>query len=162
MPPTPTEGPNKDKVPEAPKLIVRRAMEFYPTQSRNGGPALDAEPLLAEVTKVGATLDPLKPADQAPAEKRTIAMAVPAALSVSVVQITARRPVTSEEMRLNGDGAVQQLRSIEIRKAVQSEKDAYPFTFKTLALRMQFKPEKADEDGTPDAVPGTPVKKAGA
>jgi len=161
VPPTPTEGPNAGKAPEVPKLTVQRRMEFYPTQSRNGGPALDNAPLLAEVAKVGATLDPLKPADQLPPETRTIAIGVPAALSLSVVQITARRPVTSEEMRNGGEGAIQQVRGAEIRKALETEKDANPFAFKPLALRMQFKPEKNDEDsGLPESP--APVEKAGA
>lgn len=162
-PPTPTEGPNAGKVPEAPKLNVERRVEFYPTESRGGSTALNNPELLAAVGKVAATLDPLKPADQAPAEMRTVAAGIAQSLSAAVVQVSARRPVTAEELRTSGDSVLQDVRVNELRKALAGVENAYPFGFKSLAARRQFKPAK-DEDGEDPTVgaPALPAKKAGA
>lgn len=160
-PPTPTEGPEAGKAPAIPKLTVERRVEFYPTQARGSHAALSSPELLAAVGKVASALDPLKPADQAAADARTVATGVPTSLCVAVVQVLARRPVTAEELRVSGDSALQEVRVNELRQALDGT-EAYPFTFKNLIARMQFKPAKGEDGqdaaGEPSALP---VTKAG-
>lgn len=79
-------------------------------------------------------LDPLKPVIDYPAEDRTIAVVMPKPLTVAIVQLIGRAPVSIERMRNEGDsfGAMYSAKELPLK----AMRDA--FSFAAMKDRMKF------------------------
>jgi hypothetical protein len=109
------------------------------------------------VQAAAGSLDPTKPAVQIPSDQRTLTVPLPKALSLAVLQVTARIPLVREDVRAHSDRAVPELQSEELRDAVRADPNQYPFSLKPLAARYSFKVEKqkdaANEPAPPEPTP---------
>lgn len=114
--------------------------------------ALPSNPLTTDklfveaVFGLAAGLDPLLPPTPENAVQRTIAVAVPKAKSMAVVQITQVRPLTLEKVRTLDENKLLTLRFYENEDL--KLKDTNPFSYTALKARWSYKPVKDEEQAT--------------
>ncbi|MBX3381395.1 MAG: hypothetical protein KF805_14970 [Phycisphaeraceae bacterium] len=108
------------------------------------------------VMKAAKALDPLKAVIDYPADQRTLAIVMPKPLSVAIVQLIGRAPVSVERMRNEGDFFARGYATKEL--PAKSAHDA--FSYSALKDRMKFVDLSGSsseaESATPDQSPSKP------
>lgn len=154
LPGTPTpEQPAPTPTPAPIRTNVRVSAQGVEAQD----PALRSDALRDAVMTAAAALDPTKPALSQDAAKRTIALALPKNRSVVVAQVTARRPLTREVLRLAGEGLAAFVQGEEVGNDVRLQ----VFSYEALARRMNFKMQSREDEPTSTPKSATPPGQPG-
>lgn len=141
-----------DAFPGASPPVQRRKLAVTVNNIQGSDSTFNQPEYRDAVIKAAKALDPLKPVIDYPADQRTIAVVMFKPLSVAIVQLIGRAPVSIERMRIEGDSfaggyANKELPSKSVREA---------FGFAALKDRMKFvdlarteEPETATPAATP-------------
>lgn len=123
-----------DAFPGASAPLQRRKLAVT-TNNIQGADSTFNQPEYREaVMKAAKALDPLKPVTDYPADQRTIAVVMSKPLTVAIVQLIGRSPVSIERMRNEGDSFAGNYASRELPN--KSVREA--FGFAALKDRMKF------------------------
>lgn len=103
--------------------------------------AVDAKEFRDAVLKAATELDPLKPAAEQDAIKRTIVVGIPSKHTAVVAQIVALKPVTIESYRNIVENQITDLQRREIQTLVRDNPTKYvdPFSADSLKARFAYK-----------------------
>lgn len=141
-------------------LAVNRNVRFRRDDvSGAGAEALNIPAAREAVEQLAQSLDPTKPGSDVLPQQRTLSVPLPAALSVAVVQLTARRPVIREDLRAGIDRVIQAIQADELRSALTPGDN--PFSLEQLADRYAYKIEKQPSEPTKENPPPRPPQPFG-
>ncbi|MBL8875703.1 MAG: hypothetical protein JNM86_07905 [Phycisphaerae bacterium] len=143
-----------DAFPGASPPVQRRKLAVTVNNIQGSDSTFNQPEYRDAVIKAAKALDPLKPVIDYPADQRTIAVVMFKPLTVAIVQLIGRAPVSIERMRVEGDSfaggyANKELPSRSVREA---------FSFSALKDRMKFVDlaRNTDEPETPPT-PASPA-----
>ncbi len=125
-------------------LGVQRNVKITRMSASPSNPVTTDKTFVEAIFGVAAGLDPLLPPTPENAVQRTIAVPVPKAKSLAVVQITQVRPLTLERVRTLDEGRLLTLRYYENEDL--KLKGENPFSYEALKARWSYKPVREDEE----------------
>jgi hypothetical protein len=133
---------------------VQRNIKVTRMSASPSNPVTTDKAFVEAIFGVAAGLDPLLPPTPENAVQRTIAVPVPKARSLAVVQITQVRPLTLERVRTLDEGKLLTLRYYENEDL--KLKDENPFSYGALKARWSYKPVREDDESAPEGDPEKP------
>lgn len=150
-----------DAFPGASAPVQRRKLAVTANNIQGSDSTFNQPEYREAVMKAAKALDPLKPVIDFPADQRTLAIVMPKPLTVAIVQLIGRAPVSVERMRNEGDFFAGSYARKEL--PMKSVHDA--FSFAALKDRMRFvdlarstdEPEPTTPTPTPTPTPASPV-----
>ncbi len=149
-----TVGPDAEPLgrPSKPPLRVTRGARVTrgKIQTRFGGTAEINDPgLVEQIHAIGESLDPLRPIEEVPVEKRTISAPVPKKRMVVVARITGVRPLTIERFRAEGDAIAANAAALPFTAGEDN-----PFSLRAMVDRWNYrKPDGSDPLKRDDEIP---------
>jgi len=123
-----------DAFPGASAPVQRRKLAVTAHNIQGADSTFNQPEYREAVINAAKALDPLKPVIDYPAEQRTLAVVMKKPLTVAIVQLIGRAPVSVERMRNEGDSFAGRYSAKEL--PTQSMRDA--FSFSALKDRMKF------------------------
>lgn len=141
------------QAPAASPDHVRFLSEILVTAQRAYGddPRIQKDAFRDAARAIRAKLDPTKPIDQLGALDRTFMVPLPGSLALAVGQVAAVEPITVEELRMMGEGIIQQFQREEISKTASAAADGGPFSVASLRARLNFRPLETPKDQPKEA-----------
>ncbi|MGH7244403.1 MAG: hypothetical protein ACREJD_13410 [Phycisphaerales bacterium] len=140
-----------DAFPGASAPVQRRKLAVTANNIQGADSTFNQPEYREAVIKAAKALDPLKPVIDYPAEQRILAIVMPKPLTVAIVELIGRAPVSIERMRNEGDSFANSYSTKEL--PTKSMRDA--FSYSALKDRMKFVDlAKSSEDTEPP----TPAK----
>lgn len=103
---------------------------------------VDHPPFRNAVLESAKNLDPTKALDDASAQDRFAAAAIPASLGIGIAKITGLNPVTAERLRVQQARAVEQV----TRELMGLSADNDPFSLKSLRARLKVEDLRKGDD----------------
>lgn len=146
-----------DAFPGASAPVMRRKLAVTANNVQGGDSTFNQPEYREAIIKAAKALDPLKPVIDFPAEQRTLAIPMPKPLTLAVVQLIGREPVSIERMRNEGDSFSMNYAAREL--PIKTMKEA--FSFDALKNRMKYVDlaKGSEEENTPIA-PSAPANKS--
>jgi len=138
-----------DAFPGASAPVQRRKLAVTANNIQGSDSTFNQPEYREAVMKAAKTLDPLKPVIDYPTDQRTLAIVMAKPLTVAIVQLIGRAPVSIERMRNEGDSFASSYSTKEL--PLKSMHEA--FSYSALKDRMKFVDlaKSADEPETPPA-----------
>lgn len=122
-----------DNFPGASAPLIRRKLEVSSTGIAAGDSTFNVPTYRNAVLQAARTLDVNKMVIDQPADPRTISVVLDDSLSVAIVQLVGRAPLTVERMRSQGDSLAAQTASLDFQ--VDALRDAFSYA----ALKERYK-----------------------
>lgn len=142
--------------PGASSPLIRRKLEVSSASVRAGDPTFNVPAYRNAVLQAAQGLDINKMVVDQPADPRTISVVLDDSLSVAIVQLVGRAPLTVERMRSQGDALAAETASLDFQ--VDALRDAFSYA----ALKERYKfvdlsrgSEETENAATPAAAPET-------
>jgi len=131
------ESGSDDPPPPSP-VVVYENIQVLRNGLNGRAPEVNAESFFEQVLDAVSPLDPLVPMDEQPVSDRTVVAPVPESLGVAVARIVGLLPLTIEQARVSADIEAQALTASEFAEVAEAGDASRPFTFETLASRLDF------------------------
>ncbi|HEX8878289.1 MAG TPA: hypothetical protein VF777_16200 [Phycisphaerales bacterium] len=122
-----------DTFPGASAPLIRRKLEVSSSNIAAGDPTFNVPAYRNAVLQAARTLDVNKMVVDQPADPRTISVVLDDSLSVAIVQLVGRAPLTVERMRSLGDSLATETASLDFQI------DALRQAFSYAALKERYK-----------------------
>lgn len=140
-----------DLFPGASAPLIRRRLEVSSGSIRAGDPTFDRPEYREAVLEAAQRLDINKMVIDQPADPRTVTVVLDDSLSVAVVQLVGRAPLTVERLRAAGDALAADAAGQDFR--VEKLREALSFT--ALKARYEFVDLTRSAGDEPEQAPAT-------
>lgn len=142
-----------DNFPGASAPLIRRKLEVSSTGVAAGDSTFNVPAYRNAVLQAARALDINKMVIDQPADPRTISVVLEDSLSVAIVQLVGRAPLTVERMRSQGDSLAAQTASLDFQ--VDALRDA--FSYAALKDRYKFVDLSRGGEETENEAPAKPA-----